>query len=360
MKIIDNKKDYYDYLASIYGIDDLVVYDRRGSVSLNSEKYLLHGMEYYFSYNLLPLDKPLSEKKYWSMKSIFIQREAKAVKHKFNKTFKEGDVYHFILEVGYTHYRFEVERWKDEKIPNFAHVETALLDTIKDVHQRYLEVPICIIPCQAQYFRWSHEERWEEIKNSLTHRVEKPILADTIITKMIPPTDIWQALYEYLPSLKDKPFTDTRSHRWSNTPERMTPTALTRMPHIISHSRTTSINNKGTPTQIISSFFIYYKLKHKKGQNMDILDLFFGAGPAVHTIMKLGFMLKDEDFLELTTEQYQQFFEKEGYTDEKVYALLPKDPQHYVPSDFNELNICTESDIATMKRVWQIVENYAF
>ena len=50
MKIIDNKKDYYDYLASIYGIDELVVYDRRGSVTLNSDKILLlHGMEYYFS-----------------------------------------------------------------------------------------------------------------------------------------------------------------------------------------------------------------------------------------------------------------------------------------------------------------------
>lgn len=33
---------------------------------------------------------------------------------------------------------------------------------------------------------------------------------------------------------------------------------------------------------------------------MDIFDLFFGAGPAVHTIMKLGFIPKDEDFLELT------------------------------------------------------------
>ena len=42
-------------------------------------------------------------------------------------------------------------------------------------------------------------------------RVENPILADTFIPKMIPPTDIWQALYEYLSSLRDKPFTDTRT-----------------------------------------------------------------------------------------------------------------------------------------------------
>ena len=43
MKIIDNKKDYYDYLESIYGIDDFVVYDHRGSVSLNSNKAHLSG-----------------------------------------------------------------------------------------------------------------------------------------------------------------------------------------------------------------------------------------------------------------------------------------------------------------------------
>ena len=32
MKIIDNKKDFYDYLAGINGIDEYVTYDRRNSV----------------------------------------------------------------------------------------------------------------------------------------------------------------------------------------------------------------------------------------------------------------------------------------------------------------------------------------
>ena len=57
---------------------------------------------------------------------------------------------------------------------------------------------------------------------------------------------------------------------------------------------------------------------------MDIWDLFFGAGPAVHTIMKLGFMPKDEDFLELTADQYRQFFEKDSYTEEKVFVCCPR------------------------------------
>ena len=211
MKIIDNKKDYYDYLASIYGIDELVVYDRRGSVTLNSDKILLHGMEYYFSNRILFHDKQLSEKSYWNMRSIAKQREAKDVKHKYGKTWKEGDVYHFVLEVGYTHYRFEVERWIDEDKRDFAQVESTLIDTLKDVRQRYSDVPMCIIPCQAQYWRWSHEDRWDEINNMMVHRVENPILAGTFIPKLIPAADIWQALYEYLSTLRDTPFTDTRS-----------------------------------------------------------------------------------------------------------------------------------------------------
>ena len=141
MKIIDNKKDYYDYLASIYGIDELVVYDRRGSVTLNSDKVLLHGMEYYFSNRILFQDKPLSDKQYWNLRSIAKQRRAKG----------------------------------------------------------------------AKYWRWSQDERWQEIKSSLTHRVENPILTGTIIPKIIPPTEIWQSIYEYLSLLRDKPFIDTRS-----------------------------------------------------------------------------------------------------------------------------------------------------
>ena len=55
------------------------------------------------------------------------------------------------------------------------------------------------------------EKNYWKIKNSLTHRIEILILADTSISKMIPPTEIWQALYEYISSLRDKPFADTRT-----------------------------------------------------------------------------------------------------------------------------------------------------
>lgn len=91
---------------------------------------------------------------------------------------------------------------------------------------------------------------------------------------------------------------------------------------------------------------------------MDIFDKLFGAGPAVIAIMKLGFMPKDSDFYELTSEQYESYYKTEGYTDEKIYVLLPNDNRHIVGSDFNEIMVFSESDIETVKRGWQIVECY--
>jgi hypothetical protein len=116
MKIIDNKKDYYDYLAGILGVDDLVVYDRRGSVVLGSENNMPYEMQYFFSHKILSFDKPLEDRRYWHLKSIIKRRETETVKHSYSKTWKEGEIYHFVLEVGYTHYRFEVERWLEENL----------------------------------------------------------------------------------------------------------------------------------------------------------------------------------------------------------------------------------------------------
>ena len=207
MRIIDNKKDYYDYLSGVYVIDNLIVYDRRGSVPVNPDCISLKGAEYYFSQKILPLDKPISGKHHWELMGIAKRRLAETDKHRYSKSWTEGSIYHFILEVGNTHYRFEIERWIDEKNPERLHMEPTLLDTIKDVPQRYSNAPICIITCRAQYWWWHHEVRWEDTKG----RIENPILANTFIPKLIPPTEIWQALYDYLSSLKDKPITDSRT-----------------------------------------------------------------------------------------------------------------------------------------------------
>jgi hypothetical protein len=207
MKIIDKKKDYYDFLAGVYGMDEMVVYDRRGSVVVNSEKVLLDGMDYYFSPKILFFDKPLVEKIYWDLKGVLRLREAASMDRSLRKTWKEGGVYHFILEVGRIHYRFEVERWIENGCHDSAHVEYRLIDTLRDVVVRHSDVPMCIIPCQVEYRWWTNEEQWKASKQ----RVNNPILAGTFIPKLISPSEIWSALYEYLSSLNDKPIIDTRS-----------------------------------------------------------------------------------------------------------------------------------------------------
>lgn len=92
---------------------------------------------------------------------------------------------------------------------------------------------------------------------------------------------------------------------------------------------------------------------------MNAFDLLFGAGPALMEIYKMGFRPKEEDFLEMTPEQYEKFYETEENTGERVYLYLPKDPKEYnaIVSD-SEVKVVTESDIDLFRRGWQIVENY--
>ena len=55
---------------------------------------------------------------------------------------------------------------------------------------------------------------------------------------------------------------------------------------------------------------------------MNVFDKLFGAGPAVTVIMKLGFMPKDSDYFELTSEQYESYYKTEGYTDALLLSTL--------------------------------------
>ena len=49
MKIIDNKKDFYDYLVGEYGIDDLIVFDRRKSIVIKTDIKPEKHNDYLFS-----------------------------------------------------------------------------------------------------------------------------------------------------------------------------------------------------------------------------------------------------------------------------------------------------------------------
>lgn len=212
MKIIDNKKDYYDYLSGIYGIDDMIVFDRRNSKMLNGEGVLQPDLEECFTMTRLPGDKPLEYKTIWKLRSVHNRSEmAKAKKFHFNRTLLEGRVFHYVLEVGWNQYFFEVERWIDSRNDQDVCLEYRLINSEYEVKNRVSNSPIFIAPCKLVFDLWSGEVEWERTEVDVSKQVVNPILSETYIPKAIPPEEIWKAIYEFLSSQKEKPIADTRS-----------------------------------------------------------------------------------------------------------------------------------------------------
>lgn len=204
MKIISKIKDYYDYLQGIYGIDDLVVYDRRNCTPLKSEA------EKHDSY----LECIILDKKAWNDRKL--QRIGKYSsdnllldRHSIKELYiLEGKIYHFLLEIGFSKYLFQVERYLDEgdKVV-FKH---DLIST-KNHTKKISHFPMAIIPCSVKY----HRADLNNLDDLALHEesIGNPILNDTWISKYIKPKDVWENLYEYISSLNDKEIIDKRTDK---------------------------------------------------------------------------------------------------------------------------------------------------
>lgn len=91
---------------------------------------------------------------------------------------------------------------------------------------------------------------------------------------------------------------------------------------------------------------------------MDIFDLFFRTGPAIQVIFKLGFMPGENEFYELTCQQYQDYFETFEHTDEKVFILLPEDKDKYKEFAAGDTFCMTESEKDSLKDGITVIEKY--
>ena len=227
------QKDYYDFMEQVYGIDKLVVYDRRKSFPIDPNKnwgsaFMNSNVEKWFRKEPIFEDKKRKVVKYWNAKKILKQKENEessenvslARKLKYKKSlndYKEGQVNHFVLEVGYYHYYFECERYLDDNDEKMVHLDYGLIDCIRvKKDERISDEPMCLAPCV--YHKYTRFNRYEgkytftvgdREKNQV---IENPILYNTYIAKLISPKDIWNQLYEYISSLRDKEFKDTRTN----------------------------------------------------------------------------------------------------------------------------------------------------
>ena len=196
MKIICKRgeKDYYDYLQNYYGIDELVVYDRRKTFHINpSSFYIGYGLD-----NIFKKERDLTND---------IKR--KLVKSYFSKTVTmEGRFFYFVLEIGYYHYYFKVERYLDDN-DNVILEPTLIKRERVDINKRLSDAPLSIF-ARCSWSKWNNSMRLLMEYNK--DIVENPILKDTFIPRFIEPKEVWDNLYEYISSLRDKEFVDSRTN----------------------------------------------------------------------------------------------------------------------------------------------------
>lgn len=194
MKILTRRgeKDFYDYLQNLYGIDELVVYDRRKSFPIDlSNFYIGNGLDVIFKKSKEFDDIPRRLVKGYGMK----------------KPVLEGRVFYFVVEIGYHQYYFKVNRYLDDdgKVvlePEMVEKKEVTLD------KKLSDCPISI--CREDRYSWKTGFHLpSDYKNWLT---ENPILKNTYIPKFIDAKEVWNNLYEYISSLRDKPFEDTRTN----------------------------------------------------------------------------------------------------------------------------------------------------
>jgi hypothetical protein len=206
MVIIDNKKDYYDYIVSIMGRDEKVVYDRRGSTVVGpSETYLFDlpiGYDLFFCDKPFKCDEQKRKKNLWQSckyiarfaKRTFSWKEGK-------KESEEGSIYFLMLEVGYNRFIFELERYLD-KDGNLKKDITLIEKTRVEKKDKKTDKPLYM--CELYFGYGSKYKESMEITN--------PILSNTWIPRFIPAQDMWNMLYEYISSLNDKEFIDSRTN----------------------------------------------------------------------------------------------------------------------------------------------------
>ena len=79
---------------------------------------------------------------------------------------------------------------------------------------------------------------------------------------------------------------------------------------------------------------------------MDFLDLLFGPiGPSLQFIFKIGYIPNENDFLELTEDQYAAYVKQCGEIKGKIYMFSPQNPHFSMDDDYNEISCLDEVDL---------------
>ncbi|MBR6517551.1 MAG: hypothetical protein IKT40_12030 [Bacilli bacterium] len=194
MRILCKIKDYYDPLVDVYGIDNDIVYDRRDCVLINKIPN-----NTFFSKERLKDDSKKKMQNIWELND----------ENKYRYIKKEcGKFYYFILEIGYSHYVFEIERYLDDE--DNVVIEPNLIE-IKNNCVKKSEYPIAILPLRSfGTFRHRSYMNLGIDKDSL-NLINNPILSSSYLSRFIDADVVYNELYNYFISVREKEIKDNRN-----------------------------------------------------------------------------------------------------------------------------------------------------
>lgn len=179
MKLISKYKDYYDYLQGIYGIDELIVYDRRGEIQEPSEFYPINSFNepQVVSYNFAICNKEYTVYQY---KEKFYHTPIQILK--LNKEIQKDG------KVGYLSY----SRRKIETL------EQASIHYMKNNHSNtsineILRKPVLI--CVGDFMEDRKDPKSWKVPNLQKYGVGSWYRAE----------EIWKDIYSFISYLKDNP-----------------------------------------------------------------------------------------------------------------------------------------------------------
>lgn len=242
MRIIDNKKDYYDYLAGVFGIDGYITYDRRNSTRLVNKTSDIINERYPMGYgNIFCTWKNGNDPKSEGFPvSIYDWDKGHenggwayrkwGSGHQSIKSEQFPDAYNvtsnfFTIIIGSVAYMFNVYRVLQNQDDKEVKIVPKLMRKITfDRSKTKSKAPILIgeLAYNSRQIPWSawknEDERYQyisEIGYVAADRdgkyKENPILVDTWIPSMIPAEEVWNNITDYLLSIKEPNIVDNRT-----------------------------------------------------------------------------------------------------------------------------------------------------
>ena len=197
MKIIDNKKDYYDFLVGINGLDSDTVFDRRGSIVLKALDW--------FNYDFPEIGTVVDPNGDFYINPRFPKKRENPRRH-----WSSGDIEIFGQEddlcivLGDKIYGILIDRYiEDGVIGGSNHIiRTYVRDDSEDNATGIignLSYDVDFHRIKTGYFRG------KMISNN------NIILKDTWLSKMFPAQKVWEDIYNFIRSKKDKKIIDGRT-----------------------------------------------------------------------------------------------------------------------------------------------------